>query len=84
MRDETHGGTARRSVEVHAQMAIARCDEGADVTGVCEFCRLSRPSHRESGTVKTLWVVVLVFVALIASTIAAVVFLDFIARLVTR
>lgn len=49
-----------------------------------EFSRLSRPSHRESGAMKSFWVVVLVLVALIGSVIAAIVFLDFMARLVAR
>ncbi|RKE25250.1 hypothetical protein B0G76_6777 [Paraburkholderia sp. BL23I1N1] len=84
MRHETDTGVARRYVEVHAQMATARCDEGVGLMEVCESSRLSRPAHRESGIMKSFWVVVLVLAALIGSVIAAIVFLDLMARLVTR
>lgn len=84
MRRETDTGAVHRNVEIHAQMATARCDEGVGLMEVHEFSRLSRQLHRESGTMNSLWVVVLVLVALIGSVIAAIVFLDVMARLVTR
>jgi len=80
MRPEAETGEGLRNSGVHAQSAVGRRARIAPPT-MFGLCGLKRPKHRESGAVKSLWVIVLVLPAMIAALFVAIGVLGIVAKL---
>jgi len=81
MRHEAETGEERRTGDVHAQSAAARRGVGIAPTTMRGLFGLVRPTRRESGAIKSLWVIVLVLPVVIAALVVAIGVLGIVARL---
>lgn len=81
MRHQARTGKARRIGVVHTQSAAARRGPRVPRTTILGPSGLARPTRRESGAIKSLWVIVLAVPVVIATLVVAMCVLSIVARL---
>jgi hypothetical protein len=82
MKHEADTRVERRNRAVHTQTTVARRGPRIAPTTILRPCGLARPTRRESGAIKSLWVIVLVVPVVIAVLVVAMGVLGIVARLV--